>query len=159
MFNLFLIIVAAVSLVFIWLLWLRNYISSALIIVQHQSDVLQSDLDKRKDMVPYLLQSFLKSETKSDMWNRLVAERSEFHKTQPIEKEWEFEKSIWSFLKASEHVKNVTFLEAKKDIEDHTDIIEKEKQNLEQAITEYNERRKTFPYSMVSGIFGFHELT
>lgn len=157
--NLFIIILTVLALAFIWMLWLRNHIALDLRTVQQRFQVLKSDLDKRKDMVPFLLETYKMSKEKNDLWVRLLQERAFFHTGSTLEKEWEYEKTIWSFMREAEGLKTVNFLEAKKDISDMTDVIEKEKHNLEAALAEYNERRKTFPYSLVSGIFGFQNVT
>jgi len=153
--NIFLIILTVVAILFIWLLWLRNNLILVLRKVEENRQILQHELDRRKDMVPFLLESYRLSDSPSDLWNKVLQERQYFHKETTMEKELEFEKLLQTFINESENIKNLSFMESKKDISDSTKLIENEKTKLHAAQEAYNEKRKSFPYSWVSGIFGF----
>lgn len=159
MTNVFIIAVAALSLVFIWLLWLRAKLVSTLSAVNDQKKRLQNDLDARRDTVPLLLESVKRNTGGSDLLNKLVEARAHFHENASLQHEWEFEKMIFDFLGQAGHLKDIGFLEAKKDIHDLTVLIEKEKQALEATIENYSQQRKQFPYPLVSAIFGFRSVS
>lgn len=157
--NLILLLITIVSLLFVGLLWLRHSLLHALSEVQHQERVLQNDFDKRRDTVPYLLESVREAEEPSDSWRRLAEDRHAFHEMIhfDLEKELAFEHVLRGFIQNT-HVKNVHFLDAKKDIEELSALIEKEKQTFASAKAAFNAKRGEFPYSLATGVFGFKSL-
>lgn len=154
--NIFLLVIAAVVILFTALLWLRSGLLHELREAKESESILQRDFEKRRDTVPYLLESARTAES-SDAWRKLAQDRMVFQEAQPFSKELEFEKSIETYLSTASE-RSLNFLEAKKDIEDLSDLIEKQKTERMQAINRFNERRKQFPYSLASAIFGFPEL-
>lgn len=155
--NLFLIIIAAAVLLFTGLLWLRGVLLHELRDAKEKEAILKKDFEKRRDTVPYLLESARTSSESTDTWRKLAEDRMQFQKAQPYEKELEFERSLHSYL-SSANIRSVNFLEAKKNIEELSQLIEKQKQERQDALSRFNERRKQFPYSLASGIFGFREI-
>jgi hypothetical protein len=158
--NIVLILIAILIIAFMWLLWMRHTLAQQMSEARHRETILERDLQKRRDTVPYLLESFRLTNEPNEAWHTLMNKRAEFHQPGdwPIAKEWEFESTLLDFLRNNK-IKNLSFLEAKKDIEDLTDLIVEKKGELQEAVDEYNERRNQFPYSMASAIFGFHSLS
>ncbi len=155
--NIFLLIIAAAVLGFTGLLWLRGSLLHELRDAKEKEAILKKDFEKRRDTVPYLLESARAASEPTDSWRKLVEDRAQFQKAQPYEKELEFERSLHNYL-SSNTIRTVNFLEAKKDIEELSQLIEKQKQERQDALSRFNERRKQFPYSLASGIFGFREI-
>lgn len=147
--NLILLIITLVVLLFVGLLWLRHSLLQSLQIVRQHELILQKDFDKRRDTVPYLLESARLVEAPTDMWRKLAEDRK-------LAPESDFEKNLLGYLQNSTY-RNVNFLDAKKDIEVLTTIIEREKLILHDAVSRYNEHRKKFPYSLACVIFAFPE--
>lgn len=150
--NIILIVIAALTLIFIWLIWLRHSLVYVLNQAERQRAILQTDLSKRRDIVPYLLES-CRGEVDPGMWQKLLTARAEFHKDTEFAAEWEFEKQLMHFIQETK-VTSVSYLEAKKDIVEMATLIEKGKQGLTNAVDEFNAKRKQFPYSLASAIFG-----
>ena len=150
--NIILIVIAALTLIFIWLMWLRYSLVHALNRAERQRAILQADLSKRRDITPYLLES-CRGEADTGMWQKLLTARAEFHKDAAFETEWEFEKQLNHFIQETK-VTSLGYLEAKKDILEMATLIEKGKHSLTNAVDEFNARRKQFPYSIASAIFG-----
>jgi hypothetical protein len=158
MANLILVIIAIAVIIFTWLIWLRYILLHLLQESNHHLQVLKTDLLRRRDTVPYLLESYRKAEEPNETWHKILNARKQFNDPQPTEKEWEFEKELLHFLRDT-HIKSLNFLEAKKDIIDLTDLIEKEKLALGAANQTFNEKKKQFPYSIASAIFGLREAS
>lgn len=157
MSNVILIIIAVLVLAFIWLIWLRRGLINILRDLQQKQIVLQHDLKKRRDTVPYLLESFRSEQEPNAAWREILEQRKTFHGPSSMQQEWEFEKTLLHFVRDT-NLSNINFLEAKKDVIDLTTLIEREKQEMEQAATRYNERKKQFPYSLASAIFGLRAV-
>lgn len=153
--NLILLLLALALLLFIALLWLRQSLLQALREVDQRQTLLQKDFEKRRDTVPYLLESV--PEAPSDSWRKLVEDRAALHSEWSLEKELRFEDTLHRYLKETAD-RSVNFLDAKKDIEELETLIEKEKQELKTAIALFNEQRKQFPYSSTAALFAFREL-
>ncbi len=153
MTNIFLLIIAALIIAFIWLIWLRQSLLNTLQVSEQKRQILQLDLNKRRDVVPYLLESFRAAQEPNDAWHKILNQRKEFNQSSTLEKEWEFEQNLAHFMRDT-HIKTQNFLEAKKAIQDLTDLVEKEKLELEAATQTFTEKQKQFPYSMASAIFG-----
>jgi len=154
--NLFLLLLALVILLFISLLWLRQGLfHSFREVLQHEA-LLKKDFEKRRDTIPYLLESARVSEPPSDTWLKLAHDRAWFHHSWSMEKENEFEETLKRYLQGSS-LHSVNFLDAKKDISDLTTLIEKEKLALAEATDDFNRMRKQFPYSLAARLFGFSE--
>ena len=155
--NILLIIIAALAILFTGLLWLRQNLLTELHEAQSREAVLQADFQKRRDTVPYLLESARAAAEPDDTWRKLAADRAEFMVPQNYQKELEFEQILQRYLSALDF-RTLNFLDAKKDIQELSRLIEQQKQDRQAAIDRFNERRKQFPYSLASGIFGFKPL-
>ncbi len=155
--NAILILIGIVATGFIWLLWLRQNLLHQFRDVSNHMELLRWDLWRRRDMVPYLLESFRSDDMQNETWQRLLGGRKHFHGLTTLADEWEYGSGLLKFLEDAD-IKNLNFLEAKKDIETVTEIIKKEKEELELVRTRFNELRIRFPYSLASGIFGFQNL-
>lgn len=159
--NLILLIIALVTLLFVGLLWTRHSLFQSLQAVQQHEMILQKDFDKRRDTVPYLLEATRQVEEPTDTWRKLAEDRSVFNlppknAMSDLALELEFEKTLNNYLQSSTY-RNVSFLDAKKDIEELNVLIEKEKSAFHEAVNRFNKQKKEFPYSLVSGIFGLRE--
>lgn len=108
-------------------------------------------------MVPYLLESFRSEDIHKETWQKLLAGRKHFHGITILADEWEYEKNLLQFI-SNANIKNINFLEAKKEIEAVSEIIRKENEEFIVAKNRFNELRLRFPYSFASGIFGFQKL-
>ena len=155
--NLILLIIALVSLFFIWVFWLRNTLNHYQRGYQNKRDILMHDFDKRRDKVPYLLESYRKI-SQSDLWRKIAEERATFHKETSWEKELAFEDTLYKFIGESGTPKSVHYLEAKKEILQISEAIENEKKAMKEMAELYNQKIKVFPYSLASAIFGFREI-
>lgn len=155
--NIILLMIAFATLVFIGIIWLRQNLLHELREALSRQQVLMKDLAKRRDSIPYLLESAKKELEPSDAWRRLVELRTQFLEPQTYAKELEIEAALKQYL-AENFFKSVNFLDARKDIEDLSQLIERQKQDRLDAFSRFNERRKEFPYSLASAIFGFREL-
>jgi hypothetical protein len=151
--NLILILIAAAILGFIVLIWLRQSVAHELREVKTREALLKHDFEHRRDIVPYLLESARKEVGVTDAWTKLAEIRALFLSPQPQEKELEFEGTLLAFVQQTP-CRSLHFLDAKKDIEDISTLIEKQKADRLEAISRYSERRKQFPYSLASAIFG-----
>ena len=74
--NLFLIIGAIIIIIFIWLFWLRNSLMRDLIAVTQIQSILKTDFAKRRDIIPYLLESYKAASEPTDLWRKLLDLRS-----------------------------------------------------------------------------------
>ena len=158
--NLILLLIAILTVLFMGLLWLRYSLLHSLAIARQHEQILQSDFDRRRDMVPYLLEGARELGDHSDTWRKLVEDRSTFHALSDqmnVQRELDFEVTLNSYLQSTA-LRGVHFLDAKKDIEELSAIIEKEKLSLRDAVQAFNEERKAFPYTLASAIFGFKVL-
>lgn len=156
--NAILIAIAILAILFTALLWLRQNLLTELHEAQSREAVLLKDFQKRRDTVPYLLES---SRTEggetTDAWRKLAEERAQFMTPQNLQKELEFEKVLHHYLSTVSH-RTLNFLDAKKDIEELSKLIEQQKKDRQDALNRFNERRKQFPYSLSAAIFGFKAL-
>lgn len=157
--NIFLLAIAALLLVFVWLLWLRSRLLHDLKTFNDRLKILQKDFQKRRDTVPFLLEAVRMQKGTDDLWNKLVDERARFHEKADMKMEMEIEKTLQTYLEHLEKIQDLHFLEAKKDVQDLGKIIEQEKTNVAEAAASYNDRRKQFPYSLVSAIFGLRKVS
>lgn len=155
--NLILILLAIVSILFIWLFWLRHSLIHLYRNYSQKYEILMHDFAKRRDMIPLLLEAFKKTGAPHDTWRKILEERAFFHANSTWQKELEFESEIYTFVANSTQT-NLLFLEAKKDIIDLSRAIENEKKELNQAVESFNSQKKEFPYSYASAIFGLREI-
>jgi hypothetical protein len=157
--QLFPILLAAFSLLFLWALWLRHQLNQKLRRLENKEKLLRQDLSKRRDIVPYLLESARMHNETDDSWFKLMESRKQFHKVgqSKLTDEWKFEEKLRQFL-SEQQVKNVSYLEAKKDISLLSDRIETTKGQWTLALNSYNQVRNQFPYSLASAIFGYPEI-
>lgn len=156
--NFILLIIALVLLALIALLWLRQSLLHILHEISQQQRLLQKDLDKRRDILPYLLESARQAEPPSDKWRKLVEDHSFFHSQNALSKEWEFQETLNTYLHETP-LKSVAFLDAKKDIQGLSALVEQEKKKLTRGIEHYNQRRKEFPFSLAAALFDLKELS
>lgn len=155
--NFILLIIAFVLLALITLLWLRQSLLHILHEVAQQQRLLQKDLDKRRDTLPYLLESARQAESPSDKWRKLVEDRGFFHSQNSLSKEWEFQGTLNAYLHENP-LKSVPFLDAKKDIQELSTLVEQEKNKLTVYIERYNQRRIESPFSLAAALFDLKEL-
>ena len=156
--NIILFVIASLSILFIALMWLRQSLLHELHEAQSRETVLQKDFEKRRDTVPYLLEGARQAGEPTDTWRRLAEDRAQFHKHQSYQKELEFEKTLHNYLQSA-NFRTVHFLDAKKDIEELSVLIEQQKQDRIVAMNRFNERCEQFPYSLAKIIFGFKKLS
>jgi len=156
--NIFLLILALAILAFIGLLWLRHNLVTELHEARAREAVLNVDFQKRRDTVPYLLESIREGGESTDAWRHLVKARAVFEKSATLQQELEFEKILHTYL-SSTTLRTQNFLEAKKDLEDLSVLIEQQKRDRQEAISRFNERCEQVPYSLARMIFGFNKLS
>ena len=155
--NLIFLIAVLFSLAFVGVLWLRQSLYQILgHLTQHEA-ILRADMRKRRDIVPLILEGLREQGEATDAWRKLVQDRAVFHSPATLTQEWEFEKNLKEFL-AQTDSRSLHFLEGKKDIEELSSLIDKEKMTLHGFALEYNEQRKRFPYSLASAIFGLRDV-
>lgn len=155
--NIFLLCMGGATVALIGVMWLRQNLLHQLREALSREQVLMKDLAKRRDAVPYLLESARQEAEPGDAWRRLVELRTQFLEPTSYAKELEFEAALKNYLDQSPF-KGVNFLDARKDIEELSALIEQQKKDRIEAFSRFNERRKQFPYSLASAIFGFREL-
>jgi hypothetical protein len=155
--NLILVAIALFILVFIGLMWLRQALLYSLANMERRRQTLQKDLKKRRDQVPLLLEAFKLEAEPNEAWQNFLQARTELHGVSDLHKEWVFEGKMLNFIHLHK-LTGVTFLEAKKDIDDSTGRIEAEKSDWEKSVESYEALRKSFPYKIASGIFGFQKI-
>lgn len=105
-------------------------------------------------MLPYFLESIRKSQDPDDTWHKLLQDRAFFHSQDSWEKEQDLENTLKKYMQNAD-VHGLTFLEAKKDLEEMNALIDAQKTEVKEAADRYKQKRKEFPYSLASGIFGF----
>ncbi len=152
--NIFLIIFAITVIIFIWIFWLRNALVKDLSAALQVKSILNKDFEKRRDTIPYLLESFRSSKEPNDLWRKLLDLRAQINP-----QENEIEQTLQSFFTQSEDIKNLNFLEAKKNISDLNKHIESSKIEMKEKVQVYSILRKRFPYSLASAIFSLPELS
>jgi hypothetical protein len=154
--NIVLLFITLLILYFVGMLWLRQNLIAELRELQHREDVLMKDFQKRRDQVPLLLESIRELQEPSDAWRKLVTDRAACQGTRAAEET--FEKELLDFLSHTS-LRSVNFLEVQKSIEEISALIERQKQEIRTAATEFNTKRKEFPYALASAIFHFREET
>lgn len=157
MSKLILLIIGLFVLGFIWLLWARYRLLLQLQEVQASYNLVLADMAQRRDIVPYLLESTRHEEVLNTAWHTLLSERAVFHAPSTWAQEEAFEQKIKTFFQIA-HLKTLPFLEAKKDIEDLSQRIEKQKIKLLSERELFQSLKKKFPYSLASGIFGLRNI-
>jgi hypothetical protein len=157
MTKLILLIIGLFVLGFIWLLWARHRLLLQLQEVQASYNLVLADMAHRRDLVPYLLESARHEEVLNTAWHTLLSERAVFHAPSTWAQEEAFEQKINTFLQIAQ-VNTLPFLEAKKDIEELSQRIEKQKINLFSERELFESLKKKFPYSLASGIFGLRNI-
>ena len=155
--NFIFLIAVLFSLAFLGVLWLRQSLFQILSHLTEHEAILRTDMRKRRDIVPFVLEGLREQGEVSDSWRKLVQDRAVFHAPSTLAQEWEFEKNLKEFL-AQTDSRSLHFLEGKKDIEELSKLIDKEKLTLHGYALEYNEQRKRFPYSLASAIFGLRDV-
>lgn len=153
--NLILILIAVVLLFFVWLLWARQRLLHHLRSFQRRDALLRRDFQKRRDMVPYLLESFRARHEIPPEWTTLLEKRKQFHKLEEpsFREELDFEQLLHDFISRYD-VKDLSYLEAEKNIKDLTTVIERAQIEWKQEHDRFLNLKKRFPYSVASAIFG-----
>lgn len=155
--NLIIIVAGLFVLAFIALLWLRQNLTNALEALHQNELLLRKDLEKRRDLVPFLLEGAREAAAPTDTWALLVQKRSAFAKPSTLAQEFEYEKLLGDYL-SNTSFKTVRYLEAKKEIQEVARLVEEQKEKLRIWSQHFNEKRKVFPYSLASGMFGIREV-
>lgn len=155
--NLILILIGLFLLYAAFMFWLRQNLVHMLTGLKHNEDVLRKDFEKQRDMVPILLEGLREGQEPTDAWRALVQKRMEFRAPSTLQAEMDFARTLEEFLKSNSS-KALNFLDAKKDIEDLSRLIEEQKNKLKVGTATYNQKRKQFPYSLASAIFGLREV-
>ncbi len=155
--NSILFLIALLSLFFIWMFWVRHILHTFERSYLNKRDILLHDFEKRRDKVPYLLESYRKI-AQSDLWRKIAEERAWFHTNSSWQKELEFEDTIYKFIGESSSLKSLHYLAAKKEILQISEAIENEKKLMKEIADTFNQKIKVFPYSFASAIFGFREI-
>lgn len=156
--NLIIFLAGLFTLYFIAMLWLRQNLVSELGALHQNELILRTDLEKRRNLVPFLLEGVRESAPITDAWQMLARERSTFVQMKSLNEEFEFAQHLQTFLDQTP-CKTVTFLEAKKDIVEVGTLVEDQKIKLRNLALDFNAKRKQFPYSLASAIFGVREVT
>jgi hypothetical protein len=156
--NIFLILIAVAAVLFVWLIWARQRLTHHLRSFQRRETLLFRDLRKRRDMVPYLLESFRSKHEVTPQWMDLMERRKAFHASGhiPMKHEMEFEDTLLAFVQAYD-IADVNYLDAEKNIKNMTGIIENSKHDWQTEHESFNRLRKSFPYSIASAIFGIRK--
>lgn len=153
--NLFLILIAIVAVLFIWLIWSRQSLVHHLRSFQRRDELLRRDFQKRRDMVPYLLETFRARHDITPQWLDLLERRKVFHQPgrRSMKAEAEFEQVLNAFIVAYD-IRDINYLEAEKNITALNEIIERAKQEWKAEHDAFLNLKKRFPYSVASAIFG-----
>ncbi len=152
MHNIVLLLIALVSIIFLWLIWARVHILHEYQKIEKQKDLILCDCDKRRDFVPLLLEGFKFAQQANQGWHELVQARAEFRSSDNFEKEKEFASILLNFNKNND-TKEIHFLEAKKEITHITKIIDKEFAILQDMQNNYMDLISKLPYSFVAKLF------
>ncbi len=158
MTNIILLLAVLFSLAFLGLLWLRQSLLHKLSSLTHHEVVLRRDLQKQRDTVPLILEGLRESNPATDAWRKMVQDRAQFHTSSNLKQELEFASNLQHFISENSS-KSLKFLEGKKDIEELGMLVLKERESLAREAEAYNEKRKGFPYSVASAIFGLRDVT
>jgi len=153
--NLFLILIAIVAVLFIWLMWARQSLIHHLRSFQRRDELLRRDFAKRRDMVPYLLESFRTRHEWTPQCLDLLERRKAFHLSgkSSMKAEAEFEEVLNAFILAYD-IRDVNYLDAEKSITAISEIVERAKQEWKAEHDAFLNLKKRFPYSTASAIFG-----
>jgi hypothetical protein len=147
--NLVLVIIGFFILGLAWLAVLRTHLLRELRQIEAVQEQIEADQRRRQDIVPYLLESFRNAEDKESIWQQILKARRQNPK--------ELEDLLVALFEQF-HSKNVSFLEAKKEIMDLSLFIHRQKADERELIDAFNVLIKQFPYSLASAMFGFREL-
>lgn len=148
--NIIVILAFGLFLFFVWIFWLRHNLLNDFQSASEILSLLNRDLEKRRDTIPYLLESSKMSKAPGDLWNKLVRDRASNADS--------LNESLQNFINESADVKNLNFLEAKRDVLNLNEHIQKEKFDFSEAAKAFNYRKKTFPFTLVSAIFAVRDL-
>jgi len=152
--NLFLLLIAIVSIAFVWLIWARQKLTHHHRSFQRRETLLRRDLQKRRDMVPLLLESFRMKHEITPQWTDLMDRRKSFHKPgqASMHEEEEFEQALLAFVESYD-VTDVTYLETEKHIKNLTQIIERAKKEWSVEHNRFLSVKRKAPFSLVAKIF------
>lgn len=139
------------------MLWLRQNLMNDLEALHQNELILKKDLERRRDLVPFLLEGAREGRELSDSWLLIARKRAAFTQPQPFAAEVEFERFLQDYL-AQNTAKTVMYLEAKKDIQEMSDLVEAQKEKLKTLAQDFNDKRKQFPYSLTSAIFAIRDV-
>ncbi len=155
--NIIVLLAGLFILYFIAMLWLRHNLMTDLDHLRQNEQVLFTDFERRRNLVPFLLEGAREGNQISDSWSLLARKKAEFATTSNLAAEAEFEKLLQSYLDNNAN-KTVLYLEAKKDIKEASRLANEQKIKLNGLSQAFNEKRKKFPYVLASAIFGVHEV-
>lgn len=155
--NLIILLAGLFILYFVASLWLRQSLIGDLEALHQNGLILQKDFEKRRDLVPFLLEGAREGTQVTDAWQALARRRAIFTQPQAFAVELEFEKCLQDYLSQSS-CKSVMYLEAKKDINDMNKLVETQKEKLKTLAQSFNQKRKQFPYSLASAMFAVREV-
>lgn len=155
--NLILLAIAAVIFLFLWLFWVRQKLIHHYLAAENFKELVLKDAAHRRDTIPYLLEGFRGSEEYEEQWKQILKWRSEMIGNTNLKDEWAFAGNLLKTLEPM-HLPKVQFLDAKKDIEDLTDIINLKRSEFEGARNEFEKLQKRFPYTLASAMFGLRKL-
>lgn len=150
--KLILLLIGLLILAFIWLMWARVRLMHERTGIAQQKNILLKDFDKRRDMLPLLLEGFRTAKEATPEWSALLTARAQFRDEPHFEKEADFEAQIVQFM-SQNAVRDIHFLEAKKDILELGKLIQKEREILNHKEELYLALRSQFPYSVAAKIF------
>jgi hypothetical protein len=152
MSKLILLLIGLLILAFIWLMWARVRLMHERAGIAQQKNILLKDFDKRRDMLPLLLEGFRIAKEATPEWSALLTARAEFRDVSQFEKETAFEAQLLQFM-TQNPVRDIHFLEAKKDILELGKLIQKERELLQHKEELYLALARQFPYSVAAKIF------
>lgn len=162
--DLFLIILALVLIVFLVILSLHHHLRQIYLRLKKNKLELLEKLDLRLDNLPYLLSVFKKHSPKeTEIFEKLVRARKEAREARgDLSHRALKEREINQYLKKLEEKVpqhpslkyDLSFLEAKKDVQDLREEINLWVEKYNSLGDEYNFKVKIFPYFLAAKIFG-----
>ena len=155
--NLIVLLASLFALYFIGMLWLRHNLMTDLEHLRRNEQLLFTDFERRRNLVPFLLEGAREGSQISDSWSHLARKKAEFATASNLANELEFEKLLQNYVDTNNY-KTVLYLDAKKDIKEASRLVSDQKEKLQGLSQTFNEKRKKFPYSLASAIFGVHEV-
>ncbi len=152
--NFLLLLIAILLLLFIWLMWARQILISHLRSFQRRDELLRRDYQKRRDMVPYLLESFRSNAEVGTKWHELLEARKRFHTEEALslKEEESFEEKLNTFIQEND-IYDINYLEAEKNILKMNETIDLARKEWKAEYDYFLSLKNSFPYSLASVIF------